>query len=219
MNALKFIYQDTEIHFMLQNEGNVMVNATEMAKLFKKEPKDFLRLEGTKNFINYQIEKNNIVADVPRYIEENIYYSNNKAGTFMTRKLALKFAAWLDVRFEDWVFETIDNIIFGNYKKHWDAHRDQEAAKKNMEILKVQMLTNPTPELVAKYFTAESDLKTALSQKAKAIKNQYRLFEDTHKKKLFIIKCPHCNAATGARNGKCSQCKKEIPANLLTQRQ
>lgn len=219
MNALKFIYQDTEIHFLLQNEGNVMVNATEMAKNFDKRVANFLRLEETKTFIDFQVKKNYIGSDVRRYIEENIYYSNNKAGTFMTRKLALKFAAWLDVSFEDWIFETIDNIIFGNYKKHWDAHRDQEAAKKNMEILKAQMLTNPTTELVAKYFTAESALKTALSQKSKAIKNQYRLFEDTHRKKPLIIKCPHCNAATGAYNGKCCQCKKEVPASLLTQHQ
>jgi len=69
MKTLEFIYQETQIHFALKNEGHVMVNATEMAKAFGKEPKDFLRLEGTKNFISYQIEKNNIVADVPRYMQ------------------------------------------------------------------------------------------------------------------------------------------------------
>ena len=46
--ALEFIYQDTQIHFLLGNEKNVMVNATEMAKAFGKEIDNFLRLESTK---------------------------------------------------------------------------------------------------------------------------------------------------------------------------
>ena len=177
MKSLEFIYQENEIHFLLKpTDQNVMVNATEMAKPFEKEPKDFLRLEGTKKFINYQVEKNNIVADVPRYIEENIYYSNNKAGTFMTRKLALKFAGWLDVKFEDWVFETIDNIIFGNYKKHWDAHAIQENAKAEMEEIKQEILVSPTPDSVAEYFRAERDYRSAKAAKTQAIKNQLKLF-------------------------------------------
>ena len=177
MKTLEFIYQENEIHFLVNPlEKNVMVNATEMAKPFGKEPKDFLRLEGTKNFINYQVEKNNIVADVPRYIEENIYYSNNKAGTFMTRKLALKFAAWLDVRFEDWIFETIDNIIFGNYQKHWEAHAQQEVARVAMEDIKTEILHNPTPESVAEYFKYEREHKSWKNAKTKAIRNQLKLF-------------------------------------------
>lgn len=176
MKTLNFIYQETEIHFALQNEGNVMVNATEMAKLFGKEVKDFLRLDGTKKFIEYQVQKNNIVADVPRYIEKNIYYSNNKAGTFMNRKLALKFASWLDIKFEDWVFETIDNIIFGHYKEHWEAHKQQEAAKMDMATIKKKLLLNPTPELAEEYFRAEERLKFAKNDKVKAIRNQIKLF-------------------------------------------
>ena len=134
---LNFIYQDTQIHFSLNPlDKNVMVNATEMANLFGKRVKNFLRLDDTKKYINYLVEKNYIGSDVSQYIEENIYYSNNKAGTFMTRKLALKFAAWLDVSFEDWVFETIDKILFGNYKKHWDAHVIQTNAETVMDSLK-----------------------------------------------------------------------------------
>ncbi|WP_421811734.1 KilA-N domain-containing protein [Flagellimonas sp.] len=179
MKTLEFIYQETEIHFLVNPlDKNVMVNATEMAKLFNKEPKDFLRLEGTKKFINYQLEKNDIVADVPRYIKENIYYSNNKAGTFMTRKLALKFAAWLDIQFEDWVFETIDNILFGNYKKHWEAHAQQEIMKVAMEDLKTEILDNPTPDSVAQYFEYEKNYKSAKNAKTKAIRNQLKLFGD-----------------------------------------
>lgn len=177
MKTLEFIYQDTQIHFLVNPlEKNVMVNATEMAKPFNKRVNNFLRLEETKNFINYQVEKNYIGSDVSRYIEENIYYSNNKAGTFMTRKLALKFASWLDVSFEDWIFETIDNIIFGNYQKHWKAHAIQETAKIEMEKLKHQMLTNPSIETNRAYFEAEKRMKDAKNSKSKAIRHQLKLF-------------------------------------------
>lgn len=177
MNALLFIYEGKSIQFLVNPEQeNVMVNATEMGKIFGKEPKDFLRLESTKKFINYQLEKNYIVADVPRYIENHIYFSNNKAGTFMTRKLALKFAAWLDVKFEDWVFSTIDEILFGHYKQHWEAHVRQEAAKKRMDTLREKLLTRGSTELAQAYFEAERNMNAAKYEKTRALRNQLNLF-------------------------------------------
>lgn len=177
MKTLEFIYQENAVHFLINPlDKNVMVNATEMAKNFDKRVSNFLRLEETKTFIDYQVKKNYIGSDVSRYIEENLYYSKNKAGTFMTRKLALKFAAWLDVKFEDWIFSTIDEIIFGNYKKHWDAHAAQEAAKTKMRELKEEMLLKPTPNNVHAYFEAEKDFNTAKSDKGSAIRNQLKLF-------------------------------------------
>ena len=177
MKTIEFIYEETAIHFLVNPlEKNVMVNATEMAKNFDKRVANFLRLEETKTFIDYQVKKNYIGSDVSRYIEENIYHSNNKAGTFMTRKLALKFAAWLDVSFEDWIFETIDNIIFGNYQKHWEAHAQQEVARVSMEDMKTEILQNPTKESVAAYFKYELEYKSAKNAKTKAIRNQLKLF-------------------------------------------
>lgn len=176
--ALEFIYQDTEIHFLLGSEKDVMVNATEMGKLFGKEPKDFLRLDGTKKFIEKLIEKENIGADVPRYTKENVVNSNNKAGTYMCRKLALKFSAWLDVDFELWIIDTIDNLLFGHYKEHWEAHLKQEDAKKRMEAAKKKLLLNASQEDVIAYFKAENEFNSAKNEKSKAIKNQYSLFEN-----------------------------------------
>lgn len=174
--TLNFIYQDTEIHFLINPlDDNVMVNATEMAKPFKKRVKNFLRLEETKNFINYQVEKNYIGSDVSRYIEENIYYSNNKAGTYMTRKLALKFAMWLDIAFEDWVFETIEKILFANYKKHWDAHVIQTQSENKLEKLKSELHIEPTIEKVKDYFKELDIIKSAKTAKRKAIANQLKM--------------------------------------------
>ena len=52
MKTLEFIYQETEIHFLVNPlDKNVMVNATEMAKLFGKETRVFLKTDHAKAFI------------------------------------------------------------------------------------------------------------------------------------------------------------------------
>lgn len=96
--------------------GNVMVNATQMAKVFNKEVSGFLKTEQTENFIKAFCQ----TEDLPF---ENEFSANGKLikivkghhsinGTWMHRIVALKFAAWLDPLFEVWVFKTIDEILF-----------------------------------------------------------------------------------------------------------
>lgn len=51
MKALHFIYRETEINFLIGNDNDVMINATEMANVFDKKPVHFLRNEQTENFI------------------------------------------------------------------------------------------------------------------------------------------------------------------------
>jgi len=178
MKTLEFIYQDVEIHFAFQNEGNVMVNATEMAKSFGKRVDDFTRLSSTENYINEVLEDLNLKnnhADVRDYKREDVINSNKKRGTYMCDVLALKFATWLDVKFELWVYKTINNVLFGNYKKHWEAYAIQEQTKIEMETLKKQMLTKPSIETNRAYFEALDRLKSAKNAKQAAIRNQYKL--------------------------------------------
>ena len=167
MKSLEFIYQDTQIHFALENEGNVMVNATEMAKAFKKRVDHFTKSAHAKAFVD-------ILKQTPN--GGQIIQDRGRNGIYFERRLALKFAAWLSPEFEVWVFSTLDNILFGNYKQHWDAHLAQEQAKKTMRTLKTQLLTLPTAELVAQYFEAEHIYNEAKNTKTQAIKNQYKLF-------------------------------------------
>jgi hypothetical protein len=194
MKTIEKLFQETEIHFLLQNEGEVMVNATEMASLFGKYPKDFTRLEGTQRFINELLEQENeklIVAHLLQYPdqskekndcvllrEEDLIYTNKKAGTFMTRKLALKFAAWLDVKFDVWIIDQIDNILFGHYKKHWEAHATQEEAKINMENLKNKLLKSGGTDEALAYFEAERSFNDAKTAKSRAIRNQLKMFSE-----------------------------------------
>lgn len=180
MKTLEFIYQETQIHFLINPlDKNVMVNATEMAKLFNKQIDNFRRLDGTKNFIEalLESEKSKVVpSDVREQMsEKDLIFGTNKA-TFMNRKLAIYFAFWLDVKFQIWIIDTIDEIVFGNYKKHWEAHAVQEEAKEDMKRLKVQMLTNPSIETNRAYFEALERRDSAKKAKTNAIRNQLKFF-------------------------------------------
>lgn len=169
MKTLEFIYQETQIHFLVNPlDKNVMVNATEMAKLFDRRTKDFLKTDHAKDFI--EVAKR--ALNGAQIIEDR-----GRNGIFFNKRLALKFAAWLNPEFEYWVFSTIDEIVFGNYQKHWEAHAHQEQQKVLMENIKKEILINPTPEKVAQYFEHEKEVNLAKAEKTKAIKNQIRLFE------------------------------------------
>lgn len=183
MKTLEFIFQETQIHFALQNNGAVMVNATEMAKAFDKQVRSFIRLDGTEIFIEKLIERENNRTDLYDYngnkkafTRDDIIHSNKKAGTLMHRKLALKFAAWLDVDFELWVIDTIDDLLFGNYKKHWEAHATQEKAKIEIARLKKEMLLTASLETNLAYFNELQLLDDAKKAKTRAIRNQIKLF-------------------------------------------
>lgn len=52
METKVFSFDEHQIAFEINAEENVMVNATEMAKIFKKEVSGFLRLESTKAYIH-----------------------------------------------------------------------------------------------------------------------------------------------------------------------
>lgn len=178
-NLFNCMYQDTVIHFLLENEGDVMVNATEMAKIFNKQIDNFKRLEGTQHFISALLESENNKF-VPSHVreqltEKDLIYGTNKA-TFMHRKLAIYFAFWLDVKFQIWVIDVIDEIIFGNYKKHWEAHAIQETAKIRKEEAKQKLLAGDI-DAAADYFEAEKDANDAARLKTKLIKAQYSLFK------------------------------------------
>lgn len=173
MKTLEFLYQSAQIHFLVNpGNDNVMINATEMAKVFGKRLDRFTRSEHAKSFINV-LEKNaNLTPNGVRIIQ-----NRGRNGVYFHRILALKFAAWLDPEFELWVFSKIEEITFGNYKKHWDAHAAQEAAKVKMAELKQALITEPDKEKVVSYFEAENEYNQAKKDKTNAIRNQYKLFE------------------------------------------
>lgn len=175
MKALEFIYQDTEIHFLVNpNDKNVMINATEMAKPFNKRIDVFLKTQPTKEFIEL-LKFPPTGVNLEPILEENIIQTKGRSGTFFHRELAIEFAMWLDPIFKRWIIAKIDEVLFGNYKKHWDAHVKQEDAKNEMEDLKSKLISNPTAEEVVRYFHLEQIIKNCSAEKMRAIKDQYRL--------------------------------------------
>lgn len=181
MKTLEYLYQGHEIHFLVNpHDKNVMINATEMAKLFDKRTNNYIRNEATQEFMN-AIKRTHIRGQIGEVQTENINYKliedRGRNGIYFCELLAIDFATWLDVDFKLWVYQKIQEVIFGNYKKHWEAHAQQEQARVAMDLLKDQLLINPTPETVAEYFEQEKNWKQAKYEKSKAIRNQLSLFQ------------------------------------------
>lgn len=105
MKDLKtYQYENKQITFDLGN-GEVMVNATEMARPFGKQPFDFIRLEQTKAFID--VFRKKVKTGIPVIKQK----TGRHGGTWMHQKLALKFAAWLSPEFELWCFDRIEELL------------------------------------------------------------------------------------------------------------
>jgi phage antirepressor YoqD-like protein len=98
-------YKGSKITF--DKNGQIMVNATEMAKVFDKQPKDFIRLAQTEEFAKVLSARLNILPGELLTVRNG----GNNFGTWMHQKLALKFAAWLSPDFELWVYDRIEELL------------------------------------------------------------------------------------------------------------
>ena len=135
MEIVKFNYNDQQISFQPEDGRKLMVNATEMAKAFDKKVNHFLENEGTQNFINACLKsRNSGFLGIEK--ETDLLDSKQKSGTWMHRVLALKFAAWLNPDFEVWVYSTIENLIFGNFKRLEESLKQSAKRKAMIENLK-----------------------------------------------------------------------------------
>jgi len=168
METVKFVYNNTQVDFLPVGNDSLMINATQMAKVFNKDIRDFMILKQTKDFINACLKTGN-----SRFLEvkneEDLYVSKQKTGTWMHRILALKFAAWLDPYFEVWVYTTIDKIIFGNYRQIKEATVEKLKAEK-LQQLKKQELMEKYPDL-SEFFALEKLITTAQRNRMKAVKD------------------------------------------------
>ncbi len=167
MELIHFIYNNTNIDFIPAGDENVMVNATQMAKLFGKDVFQFTRIDDTKSFIKACLKPQNCgLLGIKN--QSDLIISKQKSGTWMHRVLALKFAAWLDPDFELWVFSTIDKIILGHYKEMKEATIEKLIAEKELERRKTELI-NKNPEL-AEIFEIELKITAAERKRIKALK-------------------------------------------------
>ncbi len=108
------IFNDNHITFLLSKDNNMMVNATEMAKVFGKRIDHFLKTDHATEFIN-ALELTPFGGSSAPFKRGEIIKTVNGVNTYMHRILALKFAAWLSPQFEVWVYSTIERLMFGKY--------------------------------------------------------------------------------------------------------
>jgi len=134
MNNKNYIFNDTSITFIFNKENSVMINATEMAKVYGKQVNEFMSNEKTKEFVKEALKNGN-----SRFLgiekESDLFYSRQNVGTFMHRVLALKFAAWLNPAFELWVYSTIEKILFGKYVEREQSFERTVKLQKEMNNL------------------------------------------------------------------------------------
>lgn len=102
----KFTFSGTGSRNCEPNEKDVMVNATEMARVFNKTPKDYLRTQSAKDLLNAVSGRQKCLpADLVKVINGGTDY-----GTWMHETIALDFAQWLSVDFKLWCNDRINEL-------------------------------------------------------------------------------------------------------------
>lgn len=87
--------------------GHKMVNATQMAKPFGKQPAHFLRTNPTKDFISLLIDRyDSNHSDIVKVVNGGTNY-----GTWMCEELALEFSGWLSPEFKLWMNDRIRELL------------------------------------------------------------------------------------------------------------
>lgn len=86
---------------------SVMVNATEMAKPFRKRPNDFLSAKSTQELISSLSAKTGISATTLVVVNQG----GNNQGTWLHEDLALIFAQWLSPTFYLWCNDRIKELM------------------------------------------------------------------------------------------------------------
>lgn len=198
MNILEFIYNESTISFNPTGNDDVMVNATEMAKVFGKRIDVFLKAEHVQEFIDALIESlneeneftpnrgNSAVENENEFTpnggnsspitRDDILQTRGQNGTWMHRFLALEFAGWLDPKFKVWVWRKIDTIILGHYREVKAATYEKLAAEKAVEQKRIKLL-NDNPEF-AEFLELEGKLSESEKKRVRALKlsmDQFKL--------------------------------------------
>ncbi len=174
MSIVKKTFGGSTIEFEpFIGKNNVMVNATEMAKIFGKKVENFTRIDSTQNFIAECLKNAN-----RRFLEieneEDLIVSKQKSGTWMHRILALKFAAWLNPAFELWVYSTIEEIMFG-----FSREQDQSIQRTVLiqhEMKAIEKKPDRTGEDFDRYMKLQTQLTYERTLRSQVTKQRFREF-------------------------------------------
>lgn len=100
-----FQYNGSPITF--HKRDSVMVNATQMAKSFGKEPKFWLMNQSTTDYLHELSKVRNLtLADLVQVTK-----GGNNPGTWMHEDVAMEFARWLSPAFAIWCNDRIKELL------------------------------------------------------------------------------------------------------------
>lgn len=135
---LEFIYKEKQIHFLINpTDKHVMINATEMGKMFGKRTDHYLQNESTKALIEELklTEMSGTLANNQPPNGGQIIDNRGRNGIYFNEILALDFAAWLDVKFRLWIYKTIRDLLTKQTKKVKKSFNEIQIAEKNLKDL------------------------------------------------------------------------------------
>ena len=139
---LNFEYNGCIIPFALTG-NDVMINATEMAKLFNKRIADWKRLPSAQEYLSALLKVGFSHLDQLIISEWGGSNQGNGRGTWMHRLVAIEFARWLNPMFSIWCNMKIDEIINNGF-----ALRDAEIGRLTSEITNLQItIQNQQPQV------------------------------------------------------------------------
>lgn len=116
-----------------QRTRDGMFNATALLRQWnesvgeKKEIKKFFENQNTKEFISALIEEENLDGEKSAYVKSKASRGNN-AGTWMHPILFVKFAMWLNPRFEVKVIKFVYDQMIAYRNEAGDAYRELSMA-------------------------------------------------------------------------------------------
>lgn len=177
MKQEDFFYEDDNkqvVTFQI-NEQNLMVNATEMARIFDRQINHFMDTDSTRRFIEACLNSRNS-GNLGVKKESDLFVSKQKSGTWMHRILALKFAAWLDPNFEVWVWRLIDQLLFADYHALKQSVKKSGTRRSKIDKLKNDLRSTSTD--FVKLEELESEEKAEARNRSRQIVTQIKIFQD-----------------------------------------
>lgn len=153
-----FSYNGNEVLFDIKDD--VMVNATQLAKIYGKRPNDYLSLPATNQLISAITRKYGIAENQLVRTERG----GMAPGTWMHRLIVVDFCQWLDIDLKLWCTEKLDELM----------RYGMTATQPTLE----QMINNP--DLVISLAT---QLKNEREEKARLEQEKKQLEEENAKLK------------------------------------
>lgn len=203
--VLEEMYRQQQIHYLVHGDTDeMMYNATEMAKIFGKRPKEFMENKTTTDYIDVccldknfneifgfgttldSEEKSFGGGNSPRQTKiltfqerkdclVQVKSGGRDAGTWMQETIALDFAAWLDPNFKFWMNRQIRKITIGYYADHKKANLKLIDAKAREALYRDKIRIDPSVDNYKELIKAIDEIDLYSKQKAQAIRNQTKL--------------------------------------------